>query len=890
MPRKHEKKSENESQNTNQMKTRQNQTSLTSKASLRYGLAAAFLLSVAGWGTSCKDTYDLDEKLPSNFGSNLMTYLERNNYENYSQLVKDLGYEEALSGVSLKTLFAADDDAFERFYANNSWGVHEYADLTTAQKKMLLYSSMLDNSLQIMNLSSTTGTSGVTEGNCMRRQTSASVYDSVPIITPDQMPDNADAWKYYRENNKTLVCMKDMSEVPMTIFVEKFLKNNKITNEDLNFIFNNEINRQAGDAHINGIQVKNGNIRSANGFIHEMAEVITPLENMAEILRKKQNTHLYSRMLDRFSVPYYAGRSATNAYNLEYGTSVDSVFQWRYLSKRSQGGAVFNTLLDNTVYDEDEILKFDPGWNAFFSDDPNALSNTVALQENMGVMLVPSDEALEAYFNDGAGKVLKDNFGNWENVPNNVIAELINNNMLNSWINSVPSKFDGIVNSNQDNMGIKINDVDSVWLGCNGAIYLTNKVFSPTSYVSVSFPALVSENMNIIRWAISQLEYRSYLNSLDSYYSLFIPNNNALLSYIDPVSYGETQTQIWQFHYDKEAADESQRVWASVWTYDIATGTIGDSLRKETGSGTLLDRLEDVLDNHIVVGSKETGGIENGHEYYRTKNGGVVRVKRGEDGNIYVQGTLQRDLDQWIKVVMIYDESKDGNGKTYILDDQPLLTTNRSVFDILENTPEFSEFYKLLSGSELLETSRNGATAGSLAGNVASFNNFHYTVYVPSNESLRDLIQSGQLDTWERLEELYNAEALTDSAYDARKAALNAFLRYHIQDNSLIIGMDYSNEGGSDTFDRTYETATGYFTDEEKKNYKFHSIEVAVTPTTITVTDGKGNQRHVLTDDDRLYNQTAREYQLLYGNTLSASSFAVVHAIDGPLFFEKKGY
>ena len=132
MPRKHEKKSQNESQNTNQMKTRQNQTSLTSKASLRYGLAAAFLLSVAGWGTSCKDTYDLDEKLPSNFGSNLMTYLERNNYENYSQLVKDLGYEEALSGVSLKTLFAADDDAFERFYANNSWGVHEHADLTTA--------------------------------------------------------------------------------------------------------------------------------------------------------------------------------------------------------------------------------------------------------------------------------------------------------------------------------------------------------------------------------------------------------------------------------------------------------------------------------------------------------------------------------------------------------------------------------------------------------------------------------------------------------------------------------------------------------------------------------------------------------------------------------------
>ncbi|MBR0036152.1 MAG: hypothetical protein IJP70_00760 [Bacteroidales bacterium] len=869
------------------MKTNLNHKSTTSKSVRHLGLAAAFLLSLAGLASGCKDTYDLDEKLPSNFGSNLMTYLEKNNFENYSQLVKDLGYEEALSGVSLKTLFAADDDAFERFYANNNWGVHEYDDLTPAQKKMLLYSSMLDNSLQIMNLSSTTGNTGVTEGNCMRRQTSASVYDTVSIISPEEMPDNADAWKYYRENGKSLVCMKDMSAVPMMIFVEKFLTNNKITNEDLNFIFNYKIDRQSGDAHINGIPVKNGNIRSANGFIHEMEEVVTPLENMAEILRKEPKAKLFSRMLDRFSVPYYTGRDVTDAYNLEYGTSVDSVFQWRYLSKRSQGGA-FKTLLDNTTFNEDEILKFDPGWNAFYSDDPNALSNTVALQENMGVMLVPSDEALDEYFKKGSGKVLKDYYGEWDNVPNNVIAELINNNMLNSWINSVPSKFDGIVNSNQDRMGIKPSDVDSVMLGCNGAIYLTNKVFSPTSYVSVSFPALIDETMNVMRWAISQLEYRSYLNSLDSYYSLFIPTNNALLSYIDPVSYGETQTQIWRFHYDYQAADESERVWASVWSYDLTTGIVGDSLDKVTNASVLLDRLEDVLDNHIVVGNKETAGIENGHEFYHTKNGGIVRVKK-EGDNIFVQGTLQRDQDKWIPVTRIYDESEEGNGKTYILEEQPLLTTNRSVFDILENTPEFSEFYKLLSGSELLESSRNGAAAGSLAGNVASFNNYHYTVYVPTNESLQDSIRAGKLDTWENLENLYNMELLSDSAYDARKAALNAFLRYHIQDNSLMIGLDYSNEGGSDTFERTYETATGYFTDEEKKNYKFHSIDVKVTPTSISVTDGQGHERHVLTDNKALYNQTAREYQLQYNN-ISSSSFAIVHAIDAPLYFEKKGY
>ena len=840
-------------------------------------MAAAWIAVVAGTCLSCQDTYDLDEKLPPNFGSNLMTYLENNNFKNYSQLVKDLGYEEALSGVSLKTLFAADDEAFERFYQTNRWGVRQYSDLTTAQKKMLLYSSMLDNSLQIMTLSSTTGNSGVTEGNCMRRQTSASVYDSVPLITPDQMPDNSEAWRHYRESGKTLVCMKDMSAVPMTIFVEKFLTNNKITNEDVNFLFNNELNRQAGDAHINGIRVAEGNIRSANGFIHQMEEVVTPLENMAEILRHKESTSIYSRLLERFSAPSYTGRDVTNSYNLEYGTSVDSVFEWRYFSKRSQGKA-FNTMPDGTFYtsNSQELLKFDPGWNAFYSDDPNAISATVALQENMGVMLVPSDEALEEYWNNGTGQVLKDYYGSWDNIPDNVVVKLINNNMLNSWINSVPSKFDGILNSNNDKMGIKQDDVDSVWLGCNGAIYLTNKVFSPTDFISVNFPALINDNMNIIRYAIDTLQYRSYLNSLDSYYSLFIPTNNALLSYVDPVSFGTTQTQIWQFHYVNDPTLQVP-IRASIFAYDMETGTIGDSLGEVTNYERMKGRLQDILDNHIVVGH-----IENGHEFYRTKNGGIVRVKN-EGGNITAaQGTMQRDKDSWIPVTQVYDESKEGNGKTYILDEQALQTTNRSVFDILENTPEFSLFYKLLSGSNLLESSRNGNAIGSTAGNVSAFNNYHYTVYVPTNESLQAAIDAGQIDTWEDLEKRLDMDLCTYEQYQADSTALAAFLRYHIQDNSLMIGLDYENDGvKDDTFERNYETA---FMNEETN--KFYTVSVKADKTSITLTDKAGNERHVQTGNDSLYNLTAREY-VFSGNDLSATSFAVVHQIDGPLFYKK---
>lgn len=842
----------------------------------RSALCAAILLSTMGWGSSCQE-YDLDEKLPPNFGSNLMTYLSENDFENYRRLVQDLGYEEALSGVSLKTLFAADDEAFARFYRHNQWGVHSYEDLTTAQKKLLLYSSMLDNSLQIMNLSSTTGVGGVVEGNCMRRFTSTSMFDTVPYVRSQDMPDNSAAWRYYRLEGKDIRCLKDASYVPMIFFVETFLRNNKITDEDVNFMFNNVIQRQSGETYVNGIKVEEGNIRSANGFIHRMGDVLTPLDNMAEILRKKKNVSTYSRMVERYSAPRDLGREATTRFNNEYHTEIDTLFCWSYFSERSVDGDPFRTQADGTAVEA--TLKFDPGWNSFYSDDPNAISMTVAVQENMGVMLVPSNEALDEYWNNGPGQVLKDYYGVWDNVPDRVLVKLINNNMLNSWIASVPSKFDEIVNSTQDKMGIRPEDVDSVWLGCNGAIYLTNKVFSPTEYVSVSFPALINETMSVFNWAIEQYQYGSYLNSLDAYYSLFIPTNEALLTYIDPVSYGETETRIWKFHYSPNEMAAEDKVWASIWNYDVATGTVGDSIGYKKGKAALEKRLVDILDNHIVVGN-----VESGREFYRTKNGGVVRVIREGNQIKAVQNSMQMELGQEVPVKRVYDQSKDGNGKTYILDNAPLLTTNRSVCDILESDPRTALFFQLLQGSELFETARRGASVASKTGNIASFNNYHYTAYIPTSESIQKLIDDGTLKTWDDISAMEESGAFPESVIKKAKDDLNAFLRYHFQDNSLYLGMDFANDGGSNTFTRNYETAI-----MNEETQKFYTIKVEMQDNGIQITDLMGNTRRVLTESG-FYNLSAREYQISGGNyldkNLSTSAFAVVHLIDAPLFFK----
>lgn len=277
--------------------------------------------------------------------------------------------------------------------------------------------------------------------------------------------------------------MEDMSTVPMVHFIEAFLNNSKITNDDYNFLYNNTVSRQAGDASVNGVKIEEQNIKCSNGFVHKMAEVITPLPNLAELIRSKSQCSLFNHLMEHFCAPYY-NREATEGYNRLYGTSVDSVFQKRFFSKKSQGGEELNRTPDNEVVSGQ--LKFDPEWNSYYSGAAQSTSAAVALEKDMGVIMVPSDQALTEYWERGAGRVLKDRYGTWDNVPDNVLVELINNNMLSSFVGSVPSKFSNILNDANDEMGVTRDAIDSVWLGCNGAVYLTNRVYSPTAYVSVS--------------------------------------------------------------------------------------------------------------------------------------------------------------------------------------------------------------------------------------------------------------------------------------------------------------------------------------------------------------------------------------------------------------------
>lgn len=840
-------------------------------------LATMLLLSGAGLLQSCEKDELVGQ--PSWLGNSIYERLQEEGNYNYTlRLIDDLDQTSVLSQTGSKTLFVAEDKVYEDFFKSNTWGVRKYEDLTSAQKKLLFNSAMVNNAYLVELLSNVSG-NPPSEGQCMRRETAASVFDSISRIYPAEMP-NTEFWAKYKDKKEGIVLLRDNTTKPMIHFLPAYMKLNKITDSDL-AVLTNGVSTSAQDAWVNGKKLVERDITCKNGYIQKVEGLPTASDNMAAIVHSHSNMSRFASLLDRFCAPYY-DEAATKEYNRLYNNT-DSVFTLKYFSSTSNTsqygastGGELNTDPDGNLVDA--MLSFDPGWNQYM------YTNTAGfdLHYDAGAMLAPTNAALDFWWNHD-GKVLQDLYGTWENVPMQVLVKLLDINLISSFSETVPSKFNNILdNTTKVALGVKAEDVDSCFMGCNGVVYMLNRVYSPASYSSVSFPALVNEEtMNVIYWAIKNLEFEPYLNSMDAYYSFIIPTNTSMLTYLDPCTYGTSNPILYEFYYDFDR----KTVKAHRYYYDMVNHCKQEGARQlsDATDTQIANRLTDMLDNLIIVGN-----IEDGHTYYKTKGGSVVKVENaGREGVMKIYGGLQVEEGlSNVTVQTIYDQTTSGNGKSYIMNDEMPMCSRNSLYKILSAHPEYSKFLDLI---------RNGGTANKLMAaissgyssvgeyNVTLFDAYNYTVYVPTNEEIDRLHNEGLLPDWTDYENL-TAEQFNGNATALKQAKaivanrITNFLRYHIQDNSVFIG-------GEPVSNMKYETAT-----LNPANKRFFSVLVTADDNSMTITDQLGNVRNVVKNKN-LYNLIGREYWVqavtnVNNNQIYNASDLVVHQIDGALFYD----
>ena len=867
--------------------------------------------------SSCKD--DVLTGQPEWLGNSIYERLQEDgNYTTVLRLIDDLDQREVLAHTGSRTLFVADDQAYADWFKNNSWGVKSYEQLTPAQKKLLFNSSMIRNAYLIELMSNANISGVIMDGMSMRRETAVTLYDSVYVMPVSEMPMTG-PWASVRGRGKAIPILKagyHDDTPPMIHFLPAYMQFNNINSEDLSILTNGQAT-SANEAWVNGMKVVERDITCKNGYVQKVDGVVEGTPNMAEILRQHPQMSMWSHLVDRFSAPYF-DRVGTEAYNHEYNKQ-DSLFCLRYFSKRSYGGQENSRWPDNSTQAQ-ALLSFDPGWNQYIYENTSGYD----LHNDAGAMIVPTNKALTEWWNK-QGRDLQDEYKEWDSIPDATLAKLINVNMLPTFSESVPSKFGHVLNDAKEVLGITKEDVDSCFMGCNGVVYMVNKVFSPAEYASVAYPALAHEStMNIAYWGIDQRNFLPYLLSMDSKYALLLPNNEAMKNYIDPATYGRMQgdsvetPQLIEFRYDRTKR-LAERVQATRYNCTVdANGNISKGIQTEANVdrdrsyGVIEKMFDDLVDQLIIVIPDKTKTleqyVEEGYSLFKTKGGTLLRVTKSDNGNLAFEGGWQMSHNH--KKLVAEQVFQKTNGQSYLLTEQMPLATQKSLYMTLKEHPEYEGFLNLLENdySDLLSTRLNRtytpADEAHNNKNLRLFDNYNYTVFVPSTESIARLQEQKLLPTFHELRQLDdNGESLLDSlcqaeqwygllppgtdkevlqekVIEAIKTVISDFVRYHVMDRSTAVGLvpDAGMNGANNYESMKRNLETG----------RFYSLKVSFDQNSLTVTDIKGNTRTVAKREG-LYNNIIREYWFQgSGNNrrVYMASSAVAHLIDEPLYYE----
>jgi len=934
---------------------------------------------------SCQDTFkdiygDVDEESkPSWLGGSIYSELQNpdgtkltGSFSNYLRLIEDLGYAETLNKTGSKTIFPANDEAFGRFFADNEWGVSSYEDLTFAQKKLLLYSSMLDNALLVGMLANASAGSDVSEGVAIKHPTNLSVIDTIRYIAPAQMPKNNKYWDQWRDGSKGVYAVTDNTTPMLVHFTREQMVNNGITttgNEsDFEILTGEKYDAEAKNVYIFDNKIIKSDVTCLNGYIHQVQNVLVPPGNLAQVIAKQPNTTYFSHILDYFATPYYDAENTKNyndwvQQNQEEAArngyeQHDSIMQLRYMSSRSQGAAL-NEDPNGASKSTTEILRYDPGWNQYYPSSAYNQTGDQSQISDIAAMFVPTDEAFERYFlPGGAGEYIINVFGKMPNTKENLIDNLdtlfvarrqiltafVRNLQQASFVSTVPSKFESIINDASENLGMNKSKLQvkdgggyDIKIANNGVVYKLNEMIAPDEYSAVLAPSSTYKDMNVMNWAVQDwhsssttsylsLDFKYFLLAMKANYAFFIPDDEAFdCYYLDPTTLGHTYPEVLHIYYDQEKKSEP-KIQAESFRYNLADNTIGERVGTvEIGSvgspnPRIKSALTDILNYHtVVLNHGDTIGITTTNHYYKTKHGGEIYVDYGTNPRNGLTVMSGAAIDNGMEPAKTYDPGtgkssyfSQANGTAYRID-HVIQPTIKSVAQVLRETPRFSKFYEACGGfsnAELMTwigfspepddfntteqdryiifTQTNGEynSLDDVDGNVKMFNTYNYTLYVPDNDAMETAFAAG-LPSWDEIVELFeqHSEQYPDGCPEpyatTLKEKVTALKNFcRYHFHNIALYADQTVESG--TYQSLYTNTYGL-----AQEYK-----VSGGSGILTVTDAAGVAHNVNANDaSRLSNLMTRDYwlegQRERANAIATSSFCALHEITEPLYYTR---
>ncbi len=308
----------------------------------------------------------------------------------------------------------------------------------------------------------------------------------------------------------------------------------------------------------------------------------------------------------------------------------------------------------------------------------------------------------------------------------------------------------------------------------------------------------------IFNWALSngsyggsdfmKIHYYTNFQTDGHQFALFVPVDSGY-TFPRPISFLSQHPMVCSFEM-KPNPNALFPINQTSYRYDVNTGEVGSKLMTEKMSeSVIVNELQQQLLQHTVLFERPedlTAGIRSGNEYYKTLAGTYIRVN---NDSMRVQGPYQMESEaagrSTFNHCQIVESKQKQNGTLYKLD-APLVPASVNTYDVLcadfqEDNP-YWEFFKLcevdvdLISRVLQLDTLSVKEANSILNSyvvfeggaiesrypvgqaaVALFPNHEFTLYVPTNEAIRQAIADG-LPTWESLADKYADAELTDEA------------------------------------------------------------------------------------------------------------------------------
>jgi uncharacterized surface protein with fasciclin (FAS1) repeats len=468
-------------------------------------LSALFLVLIFG----CNKDKTIIYERPSWLAGKLYTQiLAKPELSTFAELVHIAGYDTIINVSGTYTVFAPSNDAFTKYFQENS----VYKSITDMPKteviKLVKYhlvqNTWSKKQLETLDIFGWIDTLDINNNK-------PKGYKRETLLRGKNQKYGIVYSRYKKQNsnlNRTNIIDTTQtawhrrvftdSRKYAPIFFKQYFDIYGLTTNDYSFYFGRPFENMNDLYYCNG-RIISDEISAENGFVYVIDRVVNPLKNGAELLSDKSNSYSYNsyyNLVNRFAEMDYNEQETFKQPGVDQGLQVDSLF--------------------NLTYPQ---LVFDIN-----SEKTKAKRGTIGLPYNVTIryhqgIVAPTDEAFNQLVNQYLTGV--NTWGSLEDAPENIKRIIANSSLsINPVYQTDVQK--GFLNGESDIINIDESSIIQKEYGSNCTFIGVNKPIIPRAFNSVAGPIYLHKGYLKVMQAIEIAGLLPALKRIGANYSFFV--------------------------------------------------------------------------------------------------------------------------------------------------------------------------------------------------------------------------------------------------------------------------------------------------------------------------------------------------------------------------------